>query len=83
MGPTASPVEAEEIVASGGNRCAPRVTAQAGIVGPLTLRLHPRISACPSWAQGLLSAQWKLEYHGPACQGPRHPSEDFAKDQAL
>ena len=40
-------------------------------------------SACPSWARGLLSAQWKPGYHGPACQGPQHPSKDFAKDQAL
>ena len=30
-----------------------------------------------------VSAQWKLGYHGPARQGPRHSSEDFAKDQAL
>ena len=30
-----------------------------------------------------MSAQWKPEYHGPACQGPQHPSEDFTKDQAL
>ena len=30
-----------------------------------------------------LSAQWKPGYHGPACQGPRRYSEDFAKDQAL
>ena len=30
-----------------------------------------------------LSAQWKPGYHRPACQGPRHPSENFAKDQAL
>ena len=33
--------------------------------------------------RGLLSAQWKPGYHGPACQGPLHSSEDFAKDQAL
>ena len=65
------------------NRCAPRVTAQAGIVGPPTLRLHPRTPACPPWARGLLSAQRKTGYHGPACQGPRHSSEDFSKDQAL
>ena len=67
----------------GRNRCAPRVTAQAGIVGPPTLRLHQRTTACPSWARGLLSAQWKPGYHGPACQGPQHRSENFAKDQAL
>ena len=67
----------------GRNRCTPRVTAKTGIVGPPTLRLHPRVSACPSRARGLLSAQWKPGYHGPACQGPRHSSEDFAKDQAL
>ena len=30
-----------------------------------------------------LSAQWKPGYHGPACQGPQHSSENFAKDQAL
>ena len=30
-----------------------------------------------------VSAQWKPGYHGPACQGPQHWSENFAKDQAL
>ena len=39
--------------------------------------------ARPSRARGLLSAQWKPRYHEPACQGPRHSSEDFAKDQPL
>ena len=29
-----------------------------------------------------MSAQWKPGYHGLACQGPQHLSEDFAKDQA-
>ena len=64
-------------------RCAPRVSAQAGFFGPTTLRLRPWTPACPSRARGLLSAQWKPGYHGPARQGPRHSSEDFVKSQAL
>ena len=75
-GPTASPVEAKKIVATG-------VTAAPHVSRPRQASLGPRRFASiddfgvPVVGPGLLSAQWKPGYHGPACQGLQRSSEDF------
>ena len=81
-GPTPSPIEAEEVAASGAT-AAPHVSRPRQASWALDASPSSTTSACPSWARGLLSAQWKPGYHGPACQGPQDLSEDSAKDQAL
>ena len=55
-----APVIVEENVARAALRLFSTCLGPAGHFGPMTLRLHPLAAACPSWARGLLSAQWEL-----------------------
>ena len=55
-GPTSAPVIVEENVARAALRLFSTCHGPAEHFGPMTLRLHPLATACPSWARGLLSA---------------------------
>ena len=59
-GPAPAPVTAEENVARAALRLLSTCPGPAGHFGPMTLRMRPSPQACPSWARGLLSAQWEL-----------------------
>ena len=59
-GPTCAPVTVEENMVRAALRLYSTCPGPAGHFGPMTLRLRPLAAACPSWARGLLSAQWEL-----------------------
>ena len=59
-GPTSVHVIVEENVARAVLQLFSTCPGPAGHFGPMTLRLCLQATLCPSWARGLLSAQWEL-----------------------
>ena len=59
-GPMSVPVTVEENVVRATLRLFSTCSEPAGHFGPMTLRLRLLAASCPSWARGLLSAQWEL-----------------------
>ena len=59
-GPHVCAITVEENVACAALRLFSTCPGPAGHFGPMTFRMRLQAAPCPSWARGLLSAQWEL-----------------------
>ena len=81
-GPTTTPIEAEEIVAAGATAALHVSQPWQALLGPRRFAFDDH-SGVPIAGPGATVDTVETRVPRPACQGPRHTLEDFAKCQAL